>query len=123
MKLYIKIFIAAVVVITASCNKQLSPLLNDPSSATPAAADPDLYLNNLQLQFKNFYVDASDFGDQLTRMQTMFGPTYFNAYTPSSFDDMWNKAYLSVFKTANTMIPIAEGKGEWTHAGIAQVLK
>lgn len=109
--------------VAASCNKQLSPLLNNPSVASPDAADPDLYLNNLQLQFKNFYQDASDFGDQLTRMQIMYGPTYYNAYTPSSFDDIWNKAYLDVFKTANTMIPIAEEKGEYTHAGIGQVLK
>ena len=114
---------AAAGILMASCKKQLDPLLSNPSVASPDAADPDLYLNNLQLQFKNFYQDASDFGDQLTRMEIMYGPTYYNAYTPSSFDDIWNKAYLDVFKTANTMIPIAEEKAEYTHAGIAQVLK
>jgi len=119
----IKLLIVSAALLLGACNKQLSPLLNDPSVAAPSAADPDLYLNNLQLEFKNFYQDATDFGEQLTRMQTMFGPTYFNAYTPSSFDDMWQKGYMYVFKTANTMIPIAEGKQEYTHAGIAQVLK
>src|SRR5882757_5738416 len=98
----IKLFFAAAVVILASCNKQLSPLLNDPSKASPSAADPDLYLNNLQVEFKTFYKDATDFGEQMTRMQTMFGPTYYNAYTPTNFDELWQKAYLSVFKTANT---------------------
>lgn len=119
----IKILFALSLLIMASCNKQLSPLLNDPSNPTPAAADVDLYLNNLQLNFKSFYIDASDIADQVVRQETMFGPTYFNAYGPTSFDDMWNKAYQSVFLTANTMVPLAEAKSEFTHAGIAQVLK
>src|SRR5258707_8205341 len=115
----IKIFFALSLLALASCNKQLSPLLNNPSAPTPAAADPDLYLNNLQLNFKGFFQDASDLSDQLVRQETMFGPTYFNAYAPTSFDDMWNKAYMSVFLTANTMIPLAEAKSEFIHAGIA----
>lgn len=109
--------------LVGACNKQLSPLLNNPSTATPAAADADLYLNNLQLNFKGFFQDATDLTDQLTRQEIMYGPTYYNAYAPTSFDDIWTKAYESVFLTANTMIPLAEEKGETTHAGIAQVLK
>jgi hypothetical protein len=119
----IKIFFALSLLALASCNKQLSPLLNNPSTPTPAAADADLYLNNLQLNFKGFFQDASDVSDQLVRQETMFGPTYFNAYAPTSFDDMWNKAYMSIFLTANTMIPLAEAKNEFIHAGIAQTLK
>jgi hypothetical protein len=119
----IKLIVAAAFVILASCNKQLSPLLNDPSAASPSSADPDLYLSNMQVEFKTFYKDATDFGEQMVRMQTMFGPTYYNAFTPSNFDEVWQKAYMSVFKTANTMIPIAEEKSEYMHAGIAQVLK
>lgn len=127
MKRTIKIFLAtafaATVVIITSCNKQLNPLLNDPSKATLSAADNDLYLNNLQLYFRSFYQRATDFGDQLVRQEVMFGPTYFNAFTPSNFDDIWNEAYMSVLLTANTMIPLAEAKGQFIHAGIAQTLK
>jgi len=119
----IKISLAAVVLISTSCNKQLNPLLTDPSQPTPAAADNDLYLNNLQLNFKSFYQNASDLGDQLVRYETMFGPTYFNAFTPSSFDGLWNTTYKSIFLTANTMIPLAENKSQFLHAGIAQTLK
>ncbi|HLZ86939.1 MAG TPA: SusD/RagB family nutrient-binding outer membrane lipoprotein [Puia sp.] len=117
------IVLSAAALLSGSCNKQLSPLLNNPSTASPSAADPDLYLNNLQLNFKGFFQDASDLSDQLVRQETMFGPTYYNAFAPTSFDDIWTKAYESVFLTANTMIPIAEGKQEYVHAGIAQVLK
>jgi Starch-binding associating with outer membrane/Susd and RagB outer membrane lipoprotein len=119
----IKIILALALLAVAACNKQLSPLLINPSLPSPAAADADLYLNNLQISFKNFYQDATDFGDALTRQEIMYGPTYYNAYTPSSFDDIWNQAYMNVFLTANTMIPQAESKAEYIHAGIAQILK
>lgn len=119
----IKIVFGLAILGLTACNKQLNPLLTNPSVATTAAADADLYLNNLQLSFKNFYQDATDFGDALTRQEIMYGPTYYNAYAPSSFDDIWNQAYMNVFLTANTMIPLAETKQEYIHAGIAQILK
>lgn len=106
-----------------ACNKQLSPLLNNPSVATPTAASPDLYLNNLQLSFKNFFQSATDLTDQVTRQRVMFGPTYYNAFSPTSFDNIWRQAYQGVLLTANTMIPLAVAKNETTHAGIAQVFK
>jgi len=119
----IKIFLAAAFLITASCNKQLSPLLTDPSKATPAAADVDLYLNNLQLRFRAFFQSASDLTDVLVRQETMFGPTYFNNFSATSFDGIWQTAYMDLFLTANTMIPLSEAKGQYIHAGIAQTLK
>lgn len=105
------------------CNKQLSPLLINPSVPSTSAASPDLYLNNLQLAFKNFFQNATDLTDQMTRQEIMYGPTYYNAFAPTSFDGIWGTAYESVMLTANTMIPISESKGETLHAGIAQVLK
>ena len=123
IKSKIKLLSAAALIIMASCNKQLNPLLNDPSKPTAAAADNDLYLNNLQLAFRGFYQTASDIGDQVVRYEAMFGPTYYNAFTASSFDGLWGGAYQSIFLTANTMIPLAEAKGQFIHAGIAQALK
>jgi len=122
-----KIFITASFVLSlASCKKfndNLDGQLNNPGAASTDAADADLYLNNLELGFKGFYQSASDLGDPLIRQEIMYGPTYFNAYTPSSFDGIWSTAYTSVFKTANTMIPLAAGKGLYVHSGIAKVLK
>jgi hypothetical protein len=120
----------------ASCkrvNDQLSGLLNDPSKPLLEAADIDLYLNNIQINFANFYssydnvgniLGVSDFGGQLTRMEVMYiQNTYLNAYAPGYFDQLWTDAYAGIFKSANTMIPFAEEKGEFIHAGIAKVLK
>ncbi len=36
---------------------------------------------------------------------------------------MWTTAYTSIFKTANTLVPLAEEKGLYIHSGIAKVLK
>jgi len=123
MKSKITIYLAAALVFLASCNKQLNPLLTDPSKPSPAAADNDLYLNNIQLRFREFFQDATDLSDQLVRQEVMFGPTYYNAFSPTSFDDIWNKAYVDIFLSANTMVPQAEAKTQYIHAGIAQILK
>jgi len=121
-----KIFLLAAIISLGACNKlndKLESQLNDPNSPTPDAADIDLYLNNLELNFIGFYQTASDLTDPLMRMETMFGPTYYNAYSANSFDGLWNNAYTAVFKTANTMIPLAAAKNQYIHSGIAKVLK
>ncbi len=126
MKIKIAIIFFAGLTFTWSCSKvnnQLDSLLTNPSQPSPSAASVDLYLNNLQLSFQSFYQQASDLSDVLVRQETMFGSTYYNQYGPSSFDNIWTTAYTSVFKTANTMIPLAETSQEYTHAGIAKVLK
>ncbi len=122
-----KIFIMlAAVVSLASCKKlndKLDAGLNNPNAASPDAADVDLYLGNLELSFNGFYQNASDLTDALVRQEIMYGPTYFNAYSSQSYDGLWNNAYTSIFKTANTMIPIATAKGQTVHSGIAKTLK
>jgi hypothetical protein len=117
---------AAIVLGLSACKKfndHLDSLLSNPSVADQSAASVDLYLNNLQLNFESFFQAASDLSDPLTRQEIMYGPTYFNAYAPTSFDGIWGNAYTSIFLTANTLIPLAEEKSEFVHAGIAKTLK
>ena len=120
------ILASAVVFLAGGCKKlndNLDSQLDNPNAPTTAAADVDLYLGNLELNFNGFYQTASDLTDGLVRQETMFGPTYFNAYGPGSFDGIWTTAYTSIFKTANTMIPLAAGKNQFIHSGIGKVLK
>lgn len=119
------IAISAVLVLAAckKLNDNLDAQLNNPNAPTTDAADVNLYLGNLELNFNGFYQTASDLSDPLVRQETMFGPTYYNAYTPGSYDGIWTNAYTSIFKTANTMIPIAVAKGQTVHSGIARILK
>src|SRR5215212_8160467 len=116
-----------------SCGKQFDELLDNPSLAKPGSADVDLYLNNAQLGFADFFSSydavgningASDFGAQMTRMETAnTGSTYLDVYSGENFDQMWRDAYTAVFKDLNAMFPIAEQQKKYTHLGIGKVLK
>lgn len=106
-----------------SCVKEYDNLLENPNYPSLSAADPDLYLNDIQLGFKDFYSDASNQGALLTRQETLFGITYYNAFSPTSFDYEWSRAYTGIFKSANAMLPTATEAGLTTHTGIAKTLK
>ncbi|MFT4024687.1 MAG: SusD/RagB family nutrient-binding outer membrane lipoprotein [Flavihumibacter sp.] len=119
-----QLLIAAFLLTTASsCIKEYDNLLQNPNYPSLSAADPDLYLNDIQLGFKDFYSDASNQGGLLTRQETLFGITYYNAFTPSSFDNEWAKAYMAVLKSANAMMAPATEAGLTTHTGIAKTLQ
>lgn len=105
-----------------SC-KKFDKLLDNPNTPSSSQADVDLYLNQVQLSFANFFDGAQDFGAQLTRMTIFYGPTYTNGYSPQSFDGIWTTAYAGVLKNANALIPLAKQKQNYFHAAIAEVLK
>lgn len=112
-------FIATII----SCNKKLDSLLVNPNLPTTSTADVDLYLNQVQLSFKGFFSEASDYGGQLTRQQEWYGPLYANAYSPNSFDGLWSNAYSSIIKNADALIPLAQQQKKYVQSGIARTLK
>jgi hypothetical protein len=119
-----KIFILVLSVsLLGSCTKKLDELLVNPNGPTPESANADLYLTQLQLNFAGFFNTASSFGMELTRQVVMYGPTYQAAYSPQSFDGLWNTAYTGVFKHANALIPVAEAEKKWIAAGMAKTMK
>lgn len=119
-----KIFILVLSVsLLGSCTKKLDELLVNPNGPTPESANADLYLTQLQLNFAGFFNGASSYGMELTRQIVMYGPTYQQAYSPQSFDGIWNTAYTGVFKHANALIPVAESEKKWIAAGMAKTLK
>ena len=121
---YLKLsFWVMLIFFVSSCTKKLDQLLVDPNSPTPDAADVDLYLNTVQLNFRSFYSTASDYGGQLTRQQTWYGPLYSNSYQPVSFNGMWGSAYTGVVKHVDALIPIAEEQKKYIQEGMAKLLK
>lgn len=124
MRLNKIIFISILSIATlGACNKKLDELLINPNSPDPSTASADLYLSQLQLSFAGFFNTASNFGGQVSRMYHMGAFTYRNAYSPESFDGIWNTAYTGVFKHANALIPIAENEKKWVNVGMAKTLK
>lgn len=128
-----KIIFLVIAISFFSCDKQFTSLLENPSLANPSSADVDLYLNNAQKGFADFFSSydavgnisgASDFGAQMTRMETAnTGSTYQEVYTGENFDDLWGNAYTEVLKNLNAMFPLAEQQKKYTHAGIGKILK
>lgn len=114
------------VAIMGSCSKiadKFDSNLNNPNTPTPAAANPDLYLSELQLDFASLFYSASDFGMQVTRQIVMYGPTYVGAYQPQSFDGIWDVAYTGVLKHANALLPIADAQKKYVVVGMTKIIK
>lgn len=123
MKKILIIIIAASVFTGTGCNKQLDRLLVNPNGPTPESANPDLYLTQAQLSFAGFFNTVSDFGMDLSRMTSMFGPLYSNAWQPQSYDGMWSSAYTGVLKHCEALIPIANSERKFIHVAIGKTLK
>ncbi|RTL54430.1 MAG: SusD/RagB family nutrient-binding outer membrane lipoprotein [Sphingobacteriales bacterium] len=120
---YKKLFIGLGIFLTlVSCNKQLDYNLNNPNYPGLSTADVDLYLNQVELSFNNFWTTASDYGAQLSRQQNWIGPLYKNGYQPASFDGMWTTAYSSMLVNASAMLPLAIKQQKFIHSGIARTL-
>ncbi|MBC7828522.1 MAG: SusD/RagB family nutrient-binding outer membrane lipoprotein [Chitinophagaceae bacterium] len=113
-------------------NDKFEQYRTDPSGPSPDKANIDLYLNHVQLSFRNFWgndritnpYSLTELGASLTRMEILIGGvTYANVYVPETFDELWDQAYRGVINHSNTLIPLAEKAGLTTHTGIAKILK
>ena len=117
-------------VLIYSCESTELEILENPNAVTPDQSDINFFLNSIQngaiVQFAGTPLNTlglSEFGQEVTRMLHMFGPTYQNAYTPSSLNQTWTSVYSLALPDIRTMVPIAEEQGLFTHVGIAKVLE
>jgi hypothetical protein len=131
-----KIIIAAALLAIAgwccNINDKFEELRTNPGVPSPQQANIDLYLNQIQISFRDFwgngrnttYQPMTDFGAQLTRMEAMTSSKFYNnAYQPSEFNHVWDKAYIGVLNHVSALLPLAKKANLTTHIGIAEVLK
>jgi len=97
--------------------------LDNPNSVSPENSDVDFVLNSIQLNFAGLYLGMSDYGMQMTRQLHFYGPTYESGYSAASFDGFWSTAYSGVLVNTKQLIPVAEEKQFFVHAGIARVIE
>jgi hypothetical protein len=110
------------VFVFASCD--LDGDLTNPNQISVAGADVDLIMNAVQLDFADFYSNASGAVDQLVRMQAMTGGfRYQTAIQPAGVDGVWAQAYRNILVNAETLIPLAQGKNLTTHVAVAKILE
>lgn len=104
-KSYIKGLVFAASFLTAiACSDQLDENLANPSVLSPEQASNEYIFNGIQLNFQNFFLNTTDFGQDLTRMRNLYGNTYENAYTQNSFNGVWQSAYSDLMVNANLLL-------------------
>lgn len=94
--------LAVVLVIASSCD--LEDHLVNPSTLRPDQADNEFVYNSVQLSFAGFFLNATQFGMDNTRMLAMFGSTYANSYTPDNFNGIWSNGYSDFMVNANLLL-------------------
>ena len=115
----------------AGCETADLNQLNDPSNLTPKSADPELLLNNVQLQFVNAIAYNEDNEDGINtraaesvRMQHLFG-AYSGPFslTSSSLDRDWTNLYREALQDINILLPLAEERDLQGFIGVAKIIQ
>jgi len=96
--------------------------LQDPNQVQLDAADINLILNAVELDFADFFWAAHGRVSPLVRQTAMTGGyRYQTAYNPQNQDDVWKRAYADVLVNAKTIITMADEKGFPYHAALAKI--
>ena len=105
-----------------SCETTELDLLDSPNTLAPDQGSVDLFLSAMQQGFAIFLEQVTEEAAEVTRMKHMFGPTYENAYGPTTFDQHW-VIYSGFMADARALVPVAEEAELFVHSGIAKLLE
>ena len=119
---YLSIGLIGGVIFTA-CETTNLDLADNPNALTPAQADPDFYLNEVQVRFARFAESMGETGAEVTRIEWMGSRNYQNAYSAASFDGEWEDAYQEIIKNGRDLQVLAADAGLTHHTAIAQLLE
>ncbi len=106
-----------------SCETTELDLTENPNALTPTQADPDFYLNAVQVTFARVVESLGETGAEVTRIENMFGRDYQNNYSPSGFDLNWERSYQEVIKNIRDMNVLAEEAGLTRHVAMGQFIE
>lgn len=111
--------------LTFSCETTELELVDSPNAVTPGAADINLFMNAIQVNYARFFENVSLFGMETTRMETQggIGPEYLTAYASTRFNTPWQTAYAGVFPDVRALAPLATEAGATAHLGASQIIE
>ncbi|MDG1422238.1 MAG: SusD/RagB family nutrient-binding outer membrane lipoprotein, partial [Flavobacteriaceae bacterium] len=119
----IKILILCGGLFFASCETTDLDLTQNPNALSPVDADPDFYLNQIQLSYAYLIESFGNTAGAVTRIDYMRGKDYANAYQPGSFNGRWSSAYQTIMQDIREMNVIADEAGLTHHKGIGQFIE
>ena len=107
----------------ASCETTELDLTQNPNALSPVDADPDFYMNSIQLSYAYLIESFGNTAGAVTRIDYMSGRDYANAYQPGSFNGRWSSAYQTIMQDIREMNVIADEAGLTHHKGIGQFIE
>ena len=107
----------------ASCETTELDLTQNPNALAPDQADPDFYLNAIQIDFAYLTESFGNTAGALTRIDYMNGRDYANAYSPNNFDGRWSSAYQTIMNDIKELNIIADNTGLSRHKAMGQVIE
>jgi len=120
MKNILKKILLPLMLLAAACDFDKD--LEDPNQVQLGAADVNLLLNAVQLDFADFYYAAHGRVAPLVRQIAMTGGyRYQTAYNPQNQDDVWKRAYADVLVNAQTIVTMDKDKGFPNHGAVAKI--
>ena len=119
----IKILILCGGLFFASCETTELDLTQNPNALSPVDADPDFYMNSIQLSYAYLIESFGNTAGAVTRIDYMSGRDYANAYQPGSFNGRWSSAYQTIMQDIREMNVIADESGLTHHKGIGQFIE
>jgi len=114
-------FLSSLIFVVNGCETVELDLLDSPNALNPSTANPEFYVNAIQLNLKNFFFQVTEPGMETTRILHMFGPLYQNAYQPSDLDSAWSIAYSGIMPDVRALQAVSEEQGLYTHLAIGQL--
>ena len=127
----LKVLSLFILVLITGCETTNLDQLEDPSNLGPSSVDPQLLLNNIQLQFVDaiaYNEDNEDglnvYASEFVRMQHLFG-AYAGPFslTSGSIDDSWTDLYRETLQDIKTLIPLAEERELQGYVGVAKIIQ
>lgn len=120
----IKLMFVFGAIFLSSCETTELDLTENPNALSPSQANPDFFLNGIQIDFVKEIVEPfGRTGAETTRIDYMSGRDYANAYSPTGFDREWRYAYQKIMQDIKVMNSLSEESGLNHHVGMGQVLQ
>ncbi len=140
---YVALVAFGALVTFSGCESLELDLRDNPNALTPEQASVDFFMASIQEDFVRQWEGDADFdlndnwssggatagdgwnehGQELTRMQNMFGRAYPSVYQNSDMDDEWRNCYRGFLSDVRAMNALAEEQGLAQHIGMSQFME